>query len=131
MRLEIRSTADRAACIERLRAVERRACEPCTAEEMAEGCELLDVVEGGEVVGAVAVELAGAHATIKAAAARGQHTYAELGMIERELRARGIRSVGMFTRRRALVDRLEGRGYRLVSVEAVLSHVEFQMQKGL
>jgi hypothetical protein len=131
MKIEVRAAADREACIDMLRKVERHACEPCTAEEMAEGCTLLDVLEDGRTVGAAAVEVTGGHATIRAATASGAHSWAEFGMFERMLRDKGVRTVGLLTRRRALVERLTQRGYRVVSVDALRTCVVFEMQKEL
>ena len=113
----IQRARDRAAAVERLRAVEPHAVDGATAEDMSAGCDLLDVVEGGEVVGAVAVEIVGDTAVITAAASDGAHTYAELAAIERQLRAMGVKRLRMFTKRPGLVRNLAREGYRLDSAE--------------
>ncbi len=124
MNVTIRDAQDRAAALRMLRAVEQWAVEPASAEEMAEGCAVLDVIEDGQPVGAVAVRIEGQHATITAATASGELTWHELAMIERLLCSQGVRSVGLFTRRPGLVRRLGGLGYELKRAELykVLDH---------
>lgn len=111
--LTIRDTTDRAACIERLRQVEPYAVDGATVDEMVEGCALLDVIEAGQVVGAVAVDVRGEVATIRAAASEGRATYAELTLIEALLRRQGVREVHLYTRRPGLVRKLLAQGYEL------------------
>jgi hypothetical protein len=113
----VRPAVDRAAAVAVLRAVEPHAIDDATAADMAEGCVLFDVMEHGRAVGAVAIEIAGQVATIKAAASYGHSTYDELALIERGLRNLGIKRVAMFTRRPGLVRRLVGTGYRLREAE--------------
>lgn len=111
--ITIRDTTDRAACLARLREVEPYATDGATVEDMAEGCALLDVIEDGRVVGAVAVEVRGEVATIKAASSEGLATYTELALIEAMLRRRGVRRIGLYTRRPGLVRKLLAQGYEL------------------
>lgn len=112
MRLRVVNTTDPAAAIELLRAVEPHAVDGARAEEMAFGCALLDVIEEGQRVGAVAVEIEGERATITAAASRGVATWRELQMIEGQLKRMGIKRLGMFTKRPGLVRQLARRGYQ-------------------
>lgn len=113
MLCQVKRAADPRAALDRLRAVEPFAVDGSTADEMAEGCELLDLIEDGATVGAVAIHIAGTHATINAAASRGQATYTELEAIERGLRAMGVESVQVNTRRHGLVRQLARLGYGL------------------
>lgn len=115
--IAIRSAADVGAALARLLAVERRSTDGSTVAEMVEGCAVLDLVEDGRTVGAVAVHVQGDTATIRAACCDGQHTYRHLALIEGALKARGVRRVGLFTRRRGLLDRLCAAGYRLREAE--------------
>lgn len=83
-----------------------------TAEELADGCMLLDVVDGGRPVGAVAVEVLHPVATIKAAAVTSASVWAEhLPELETGLRLAGVQWVGAFTRRPGLVRRMTAQGY--------------------
>lgn len=117
MHIGINDTADRAACLARLAAADPYTVDGCTAEEIAPGCTLLDVFEDGRIVGAVAVEIRGDIATIKAAAGACAVTYAHLILIEAALAARGVRFVGMFTKRPGLVRQLIARGYDITQCE--------------
>lgn len=119
MRVELRDTTDRRACVDMLRQVEAHAVDGEAVADMIDGCALLDVVEDGAIVGAVAVRIEGAAATITAAASSGAATYLELAMIERLLSARGVRRVGMFTQRPGLVRRLLAQGYAIAECELV------------
>lgn len=115
----VRPALDPAGALQRLRAVEPHAVDGCTAEQMAAGCALLEVVEQGVCVGAVAVDITGDEATIKAAASDGVCTVAELLMIEAALKRCGVRRVGVFTRRAGLVRNLSRQGYTLKSAELI------------
>lgn len=108
--------ADAQATIELLRQAEPYSVDGAPIGDIVGGCELLDVMELGERVGAVAVEIDATEATIKAAVCHGS-TYTALGELELLLRHRGVRSVGMFTRRLALVHNLTACGYRVKSFE--------------
>jgi hypothetical protein len=109
-----------AAAVRLLRRVEPHAVDGSMAEDMAAGCELMDVIEDGNVVGAIAVEVRGEVATIKAAVNTGANTYAALLLLEAQLKARGVRFVGMFTKRAGLVRRLINTGgYGLVQAELI------------
>ncbi len=117
MSLTIASTGDRAAAYARLRAVERRAVDSATVAEMADDCIVLDVIEAGQVVGAVALDVQGTEATITAAANFGAKTWGALAMIEDGLKQRGVRRLRLFTRRRGLLAALMPKGYRIESCE--------------
>lgn len=83
-----------------------------SAEEMAAGCWLLDVLDGGHVVGAVAVEVRPPVATIKAAAVQSASVWRRhLPELERGLGCAGVQWVGAFTRRAGLVRRMTASGY--------------------
>lgn len=109
----------RAAAIEQLRPVERHATDAATADDMAQGCELWHIVEAQQVVGVVAVEVIGDRATVKAAASGGHNFAAELQAIEGALRRRGVRVMGMWTRRPGLVRKLMAQGYEIAQAEIV------------
>lgn len=115
--IEVAPAADRSAALRRLAAVDRRTVDGSTAADIAEGCELLDVIEAGQPVGAVAIEVDGRVATLKAAATKGAATYEELALVERAAEQAGAVLLGMFTRRGALVRELAKRGYRIRCVE--------------
>lgn len=109
--------ADRAAALDRLAPAAAYAVGGETVEELAAGCALLDVIEGGQPVGAVAVQLVGDEARITAFASRGQATYHELALIEAALHRSGVRRVRMLTMRPALVRNLVREGYSLRRAE--------------
>lgn len=109
----LRDAADRAAAIALLRAVEPHAVDGSTAEEMAHGCYLLDMIEHGQVIGALAIDIDEDTATIRAAAASSNAFVPQLALIEDALRAKGVRYVGVDTRRPGLVRRLIASGYRI------------------
>lgn len=114
----IQAAADRAAAVERLRKVERYAVDGATAEEMAEGCILLDVRdETGATVGAVAIDVVGDVATVTAAVREGFMTPAELAQVEDAARAAGARTLKFWTSRPALVRNMARAGFDLVSAE--------------
>lgn len=113
----VERSSDGAASLTRLAAVDRRSVDGSTAAEIAEGCELLDVIEAGQIVGAVAVSIDGNVATLKAAATTGAETYEALGALEVAAKDAGAVLLGMFTKRGALVAELVRRGYRIRSVE--------------
>ncbi|MBP6899523.1 MAG: hypothetical protein KBC73_05510 [Burkholderiaceae bacterium] len=113
MGLIVASARDRSAAVERLRPVERRAVDGAAAEDMAAGCLVLDVIEDGAIVGAMAVELQGDAATITAAAGSARRPWAALRLVERGLKQQGVRSVTLHTRRRGLLAALMPQGYRI------------------
>lgn len=108
-----------------LRRVERHAVDGATAEQMAEGCHVLDVLAHGRIVGAVAIQIIGQHATITAAAGDGdggECTGAELDLIEDSLLRRGVTHLTIKTKRPGLVRQMARCGYDIT---------ECSMQKGL
>ena len=111
MRACVLPAIDSAAALARLRAAERHAVDGSTAEEMAEGCALLDVIEDHRPVGAVALQVRGDVACITAAATRGRATYEALRQLERVLRTIGVRQLGLYTKRPGLVRSLARQGY--------------------
>lgn len=113
MLLEVRDTIDKAAAVAMLRAVEPHSVDGATVDEMTAGCLLLDVVEEGQVVGAVAVEIEGQGATITAAASHGEASFRALGLVEGLLKRAGVSRVGMVTKRFGLVHRLGNIGYSI------------------
>lgn len=119
MDLDITLIEDRSSGVLRLRPVEAHATDGSTAAEMAEGCELFALHEEGRQVGAVAVRIEGDVATITAAASDGLMTYSHLAMLEDQLRARGVRHLGMYTKRPGLLRRLIGQGYGVVQAELI------------
>lgn len=121
--LTIQDTTDRAAALDHLRRAERHAVDSATAEQMADGCHVLDVIEHGRIVGAVAIQIIGQHATITGAGSDGSEcTYEELDMIEDALLRRGVTHVTIKTKRPGLVRQMARRGYSIT---------ECSMQKGL
>lgn len=119
MQITIAPAADRAAALRRLVPVERHAVGGATVIDMCEGAELLDVSEDGRIIGTMAVSIDGDRATITAACGHGRRAGLELQMLEHMLKARGVCTVGAFTRRPGLVVRLVGAGYELTSAELV------------
>lgn len=115
MSLTIASTRDRAGAYARLQPVERHAVDGATVPEMADGCTVLDVSHGGQIVGSVALDIVGTEATITAGACWGTCTYAALQMIEQGLRERGVKRLHMHTRRRGLLAQMLPRGYRIAA----------------
>lgn len=113
MNLEVRDAIDSTASVNLLKAAEPHAVDGSTAEEMADGCALLDLVEEGEIVGAMAVGIDGDHATIHACVSRGAAAFQSLSVTEELLRRAGLRSVGVVTRRTGLIRRLIKQGYRV------------------
>jgi len=126
MRITVRDTADRQAALQVLQRAAVYATDGAELADLVDGCALLDVVEDGRTVGAVAVEIAGDVATIKAAASDGAATYVELALIEAALVVRGVRWLGMFTKRPALVRQLARNGYSLVE-----AHLRKEIGHGL
>lgn len=113
----VKPAADPAAALANLRQVEPHAVSGESAQELANGCVLLDVLEGGQPVGAVAVQIEGEGAVITAFASHGQATYHELALIEAALKRSGVRRVAMLTRRPGLVRNLVREGYSLQRAE--------------
>lgn len=108
--MTLQRAADPAAALRLLRRVEPYG--DGTAADMAAGCLLLDVIDGSQPVGAVAVEVQPPVATIKAAAVASARVWAEhLPELESGLRRAGVQWVGAFTRRPGLVRRMTARGY--------------------
>lgn len=117
--IAMRQAHSRAAAIDRLREVEPHAVDGASAEDMAADAELFEVLEGGRVVGVVAVRVEGDGATITAATASGLATWRHLAELERALHARGVRRLGVCTRRPGLVRELLRRGYRIACADMV------------
>jgi len=112
----VRATVDREAALARLRAVEAHAVDGCTAERLAHGCALVDLLEDGQAVGAMAVDVTGDEAVITAAASTGD-PYEQLRQIEQALQRVGVKRVRLLTRRPGLVRQLGREGYSLASAE--------------
>lgn len=127
MRACVLPALDRGAAVARLRPAERHACDGSTADEMAAGCAVLDLIEHGQPVGAVAVSIVGDAACINAAATRGAATYEALQHLEGALRDIGVRSLSLSTRRPGLVRRMARLGY----VGRQVAPGEVFMSKGL
>ncbi len=119
MSLTIAATTDRPAAYRRLQPVERRAVDGATVPDMADGCLVLDVIENGRIVGAVALDIQGTEATITAGANFGARTYEALRMIERGLIERGVKRLHMHTRRRGLLAALLPRGYSIAACHII------------
>lgn len=121
MTSSIRITDDPARALAVLRGVERFAVDGSSAEQLAEGCTLLDVVEGGRVVGAIALEVKGAFAFITAGAGTGEQTDAAEAIRQTEDMARcmGARRIALLTRRLGMVRNLVRDGYAIHQAELV------------
>lgn len=117
MTYQIVPAPDRQAALRVLAAVERFAVDGATAVEIAEGCELLDVLQDGRRVGVVALAVEGQAGTIKAAAGQTACLPGTVAAIEDFARARGARRLAFFTRRPGLLRRMLPGGYRLVEAE--------------
>lgn len=111
MRGGVRAALDRAAAVGMLRQVEAFAVDGASADEMAAGCAVLDVVEDGRTVGAVAVDVVDDVATITAAFSEGADTYAELSAIEEACRRIGCKRMRVQTKRPGLMRQLARRGW--------------------
>lgn len=104
----------------RLRAVEPHAIDGAELHELTADCVLLDVMHGGACVAALAVAFHdGDRATIKAAAGKLDDFGAALAAVESHLTGRGVRTVGLWTRRYGLIRNLGRAGYRLAQAEIV------------
>lgn len=119
MIIAITDTADRAACIARMASVERWGVDGATLPEMLAGATLLDVVEDGQPVGAIALVIEGDTATVTAAASRGQGTAAEIELLHDALRAKGVARVRLMTRRPGAIRRTIGHGYQVKACELI------------
>lgn len=113
----IRPAQCRASAVRLLRGVEPHATDGATAEDMTAGCVLLDVTDAGEVVGAVALDLVGAVATITATIRRGEIQPGELAQVESIARAQGARELRFLTRRPGLVRTMQAQGFTLACAE--------------
>lgn len=113
MLLEVRDSVDPEAAKAMLCAVEPHAVDGATVEDMTAGCTLLDILEGGAVVGAVAVEIEGEDATITAGTSKGEAAYQAMGLVENLLKRAGVKRVAFETRRIGLVDRMWNIGYEV------------------
>lgn len=111
MLLEVKDTADRAATVAMLRAVEPHSIDGLTADELAEGCVLLDILEDGQTVGAFAVDIDGKDATITAGASRGEASFRALELVEQLLKRAGVERLEILTRRVGLIYRMTNAGY--------------------
>ena len=111
MLLEVKDSTDRAATVAMLRSVEPHAVDGSTAEELAEGCTLLDIFEDGRPVGAYAVEINGKKAFITAAASLGEASFRSLHLLEDMLRRAGVREIELVTKRVGLIHRMWNAGY--------------------
>jgi hypothetical protein len=114
----LRAAVDSARAVARLRQVEPFAVDGASAEELAAGAALLEVLdEDGQAVGALAVDVAGEVATITAAAGRCAHTWEELGALESACRSIGVKRLRLLTRRPGLVRQLTREGYAIAACE--------------
>lgn len=116
-RIELRDTVDRAAAIKRLRLVEPYAIGNAGAEDMAHGCHLLDVLEDGNVIGSVSIEIDGTDAVMHAASGRMASFGGHLDLVESVLRSKGVKRFGVATRRPGLVRRMLAHGYGITRCE--------------
>lgn len=119
MNIGIRDTVDRAAALARLATVERWAIDGATVPDMIDGAYVLDVLEDGLAVGAIALTINGDVATVTAAASTGRGTGAEIELLHDALRAQGLRQVRLFTRRPGAIRKTTAHGYRVQACELV------------
>lgn len=117
MRVEIRDAPDRAEAIRRLAAVEPHATDGAEAAQIAAGASVLDIMEGGAVVGVVAVRISGAFATITGIASHGQFASLELRCLEAALRAKGVTHLAFYTRRPGLIRQMLREGFAVRDCE--------------
>lgn len=116
----VTASRDPRATMDRLRAVEPHAVDGGALAELVAGCVLYDLTQGGAIVGSLAVEYHdGDRATIRAAAGRLDDFAAALAAVEEHVRARGVVTVGLWTRRYGLLRNLGRAGYRLAQAEIV------------
>lgn len=118
--LTITASADQAATVERLAAVELYAVGGANVGEMTDGCTLLDVRQEGRIVGALAIDRQGDLATITACQFEGEYPVAAFAALESLLRQNGIKRIKAETTRPGMVRRLAGAcGYDLVRAELI------------
>lgn len=111
-------SSDMGATAERLRPVVRRAVDGATLAEMTAGCLLLDVLEEGRPVGALALDFVGDACTVTAAARQGVTPPDEWPQVEAIARQWGAKRIRMLTRRPALVRRMiEREGFACAVLE--------------
>lgn len=115
--ITISETTDRAGALRHLERAASRSTDHSTADDLAHGCLMLDIAKNGRTVGAVAVEIAGRCATIKAAASEGDFVNQEWPLIEYELRRLGIEHVAFFTKRPGLIRAMQGAGFSVRECE--------------
>jgi hypothetical protein len=116
--MRIEASADRRETLRMLRHVEAFAVDGATVDEMTAGCELFDVLDAGQLVGAFALDFVGAEVTITAMYREGVAGREELAQVEAIARDRGARVARMVTRRPGLVRNLSTRyGYSLAVAE--------------
>ncbi|MCV2361654.1 hypothetical protein LNV08_22035 [Paucibacter sp. TC2R-5] len=85
--------------------------------DMTAGCLMLDILENGRAVGAVALDIVGNVATITATARDGELGPDELAQLETIARREGAHTLKFWTRRPALVRSMQRAGFELVSAE--------------
>ena len=114
----ITPSIDRRATVALLRRVEPFAVDAATVDEMTAGCDLYDVHDGGQLVGAFALDFVGAEVTITAMYREGVAGREELAQVEAIALQRGAKVARMVTRRPGLVRNLTARyGYGLAVAE--------------
>jgi hypothetical protein len=116
--MAVRLTTDRRRALALLARVVPHAVDGATLDDMTAGCELLDVTDAGEVVGAIALDVVGDVATITAAYRAGCMTADDMRGVEAIARAAGARRVRLLSRRPGLVRNMQTRyGYSLAVAE--------------
>lgn len=95
----------------------RYAVDGSDLQQLAEGCTLLEVVDGERVTGCVAVQIADGEAWVNAAADHGQHLGQALHALEAWARAHGARRLAFVTMRPGMVRRMLGSGYSIQRAE--------------
>lgn len=110
-RVEIRDAPDRAEAIRRLASVEPHTTDGAEAEQIAAGCNVLDIIEGGAVVGVCAVRVSGTFATITGIASRGAFPALELQLLEAALKAKGCTHLAFYSKRPGLVRKMLAAGF--------------------
>lgn len=113
----VRLATDPCAAVELLRQAERFSVDGSTAEQMAAGCAVFELLADGRVVGAFTFDVQGDTLRCGAAAGRGRDLAGTVARFaESEARRIGVRRLVCETRRPGLVRRLQREGYRVAYI---------------
>lgn len=119
--ISIRDAVDQADALHHLQRAVRYACTPgSTIDGAIRGAHVLDVVSDDAVVGAVAVRIEGECATVTAFASQGAFASEQWPVLREALSAKGVRHVGLYTKRPGMIRALLRAGFRVRNCELEL-----------